>query len=230
MYPGDPGSAALGSVSWPQSLAPLARFLMASSILAITPGPGVVYIVTRTLADGRLAGLQSVLGVAVGNLANALAAAAGLTLFFSLWPAAFNAVIYAGALYLVYLGLRGLRPSRVEAKPEAARPDRAVIRSGLTVAILNPKTALFFASFLPQFSAPERSAFAQTVALAVLFVAIAATTDTLYVLLASLAVRRWLRVDRADRVGASGRFVGSAVLVLLGLFVAASHALGPPRP
>ncbi len=131
-------------------------FLVASFILAITPGPGVVYIVTRTLAQGRRAGLASVGGIALGNLGNAAAASVGLTALLSMSAMAFVAVKLAGAAYLVFLGIKALRakPAAVVASSPGLRLPARLFRDGFLVALLNPKTALFFAALLPQFINP----------------------------------------------------------------------------
>ncbi|GAA4409856.1 LysE family transporter [Quisquiliibacterium transsilvanicum] len=102
-------------------------FLLASFVLAVTPGPGVLYIVTRSLVQGRRCGLVSVAGVALGNLGNALAASAGLAALFAVSSLAFSVVKYAGGLYLVYLGAQLLRSSPVE--DSAAVPPAAPLRS-----------------------------------------------------------------------------------------------------
>ena len=137
----------------------LAAFLAASFVLAVTPGPGVVYIVARTLAQGRGAGLASVAGVAAGNLCNAVGAALGLAALFAVSSLAFSVVKYAGAAYLIYLGIKALRrPATVASPAEFAPPQkRRIARDGFLVALLNPKTALFFAAFLPQFIDPAGS-------------------------------------------------------------------------
>ena len=134
--------------SWPL----LTTFLVASVVLAVTPGPGVIYIVTRSLLQGRRSGLASVAGVAIGNLGNAFAASLGLAAIFAASSVAYSIVKYLGAAYLIYLGIKSIR-SRVETStPTVAEvPLRTVFRDGLLVAVFNPKTAIFFAAFLPQF-------------------------------------------------------------------------------
>jgi threonine/homoserine/homoserine lactone efflux protein len=150
----------------------LAAFLLASLVLAATPGPGVVYIVARTLAQGRAAGLASVAGVAMGNLCNALGASLGLAALFALSSVAFTVVKWAGAAYLVHLGLKSLRRSSDASLPgrfEAPRLRR-IVRDGFFVALLNPKTALFFAAFLPQFIDRAASTAVQGAMLGAVFV------------------------------------------------------------
>lgn len=176
--------------AWPTLLA----FLTASLVLAVTPGPVVFYVVTRSVTQGRAAGLASVFGAALGNLGNALGAAWGLAVLFAASATAFLIVKYAGAGYLIYLGVQtwrnaGRGTTLTGAAPPAA-PLRRIFRDGLVVALLNPKTTLFFAAFLPQFVTATAPA-AQTILLGLIFVFIATVTDSLYALLAG-TVRLWL--------------------------------------
>lgn len=165
----------------------LTAFLVASFVLAVTPGPGVLYIVTRSVSQGQTSGLASVAGVALGNFLNAVGAAIGLAALLALSSATFLVVKYAGAAYLVYLGVKAIHSRSTHG--ESVIAGRAnllpVFRDGFIVALLNPKTALFFAAFLPQFMNPEAAPMLQSVALGALFVAIAAVTDTAYVAAAS---------------------------------------------
>lgn len=206
--------------SWPLLLA----FLVASIVLAITPGPGVVYVVAHTLARGRRAGLASVAGVALGNLGNALGASIGLATLFAVSSLAFTLVKAAGAAYLVYLGIRALRPASAAASvsvpvPAPAVPTRRLLRDGFVVALLNPKTAIFFAAFLPQFIDPTGSWLVQSVAYGATFVLIAAITDTGYVLAAAAL---------APAIGALGvratlgRYASACVFIGLGIYTALS--------
>jgi threonine/homoserine/homoserine lactone efflux protein len=199
----------------------LAAFLAASLVLAVTPGPGVVYIVARTLAQGRGAGLASVAGVAAGNLCNALGAALGLAALFAVSSLAFSVVKYAGAAYLVYLGIKALRrPATIAAPGEFAPPEkRRIARDGFLVALLNPKTALFFAAFLPQFIDRAGGAALQGALLGVVFVAVAACTDSAYVLAANLA---GARLGKSQRFETVGRYAAAATYFGLGLFTAAT--------
>jgi threonine/homoserine/homoserine lactone efflux protein len=192
----------------------LLAFLAASLLLAVTPGPGVFYIVTRSLAEGRVAGLASVLGVAVGNLGNAIAASLGLAVVMEASAFAFEMVRYAGALYLFFLGWKALRGSVPQASGHAsgAVAARRVVLDGFVVALFNPKTALFFAAFLPQFVSPGGAAL-QPLFLAALFVALAAVTDTLYALFASGVAGR-LGTGNAVRYLAGGAYFGIGLLTL----------------
>jgi threonine/homoserine/homoserine lactone efflux protein len=199
-------------------------FLLASLALAVTPGPGVLYVVTRSLVQGRDCGLVSVAGVAFGNLGNALAASIGLAALFAVSSLAFSVVKSAGALYLIYLGIRMFRSSSVESpavKSEVA-PLGHVFREGFVVALLNPKTTVFFAAFLPQFLDPSAPPMLQSMVLGSLFVAIAAVTDSAYALAAGM-VAPTLRGNTARRVGLR---VGGGLFVSLGIFTALSGARG----
>jgi threonine/homoserine/homoserine lactone efflux protein len=200
----------------------LAAFGLASLVLAATPGPGVLYIVARTLAQGRRAGLASVAGVAAGNLGNALGASLGLAALLAVSSLAFTVVKFAGAAYLVWLGIEALRATSADApaaQVESPPPGR-IARDGFWVALLNPKTALFFAAFLPQFIDPAGSAVLQSGLFGAAFVAIAAGTDTVYVLAAGVAAPALVRMR------STGRYATAAVYLGLGVFT----ALGDPRP
>ncbi|WP_280155537.1 LysE family translocator [Piscinibacter sp. XHJ-5] len=200
----------------------LLAFVGASLALALTPGPAVVYIVARTLAQGRACGLASVLGVMLGNLSNAVGASLGLAALFAVSSAAFTVVKWAGAAYLVYLGIRMWQaaPAVADATPPApAQPLRRVFRDGFVVALLNPKTTLFFAAFLPQFMDPQTSPLMQTLALGAVFVAVACCTDLVYVLTASLVAPRLSRAARHAVWGhrlAGTSFIGLGVLTAMG--------------
>ena len=193
-------------------------FLLASFVLAVTPGPGVLYIVTRSVVQGRRSGLLSVAGVALGNLGNALAASVGLAALFAVSSLAFSVVKYVGALYLVYLGVQMLRSSRVETSVvvPASAPLKRVFRDGFVVALLNPKTTVFFAAFLPQFLYNNAPPMFQSMALGALFVAIAAVTDSAYALAAGVAAQAF----RTNVVRRIGRRVGGSVFIGLGVFTA----------
>ena len=194
----------------------LTAFLAASLVLAITPGPGVLYILTRRLTDGRAAGLASVGGVALGNFGNALGAAVGLAALFAVSSLAFTAVKYAGAAYLVWLGIRMLRgPSAgtPQARPGQQRRPAGIFRDGFLVALLNPKTALFFAAFLPQFMSAGAHPMAQSALLGTLFVLIAVLTDTAYVLAAGAVAPV---VGRLDIARTAGRYFAACTFIGLG--------------
>lgn len=199
--------------AWPL----LSVFIAASIVLAITPGPGVFYIVARSVVHGRRAGLMSVAGVAFGNLGNAVAAALGLGALFAVSSVAFLVVKYLGALYLIYLGFKLFRSNAVERTDSAADSPRAVrvFQDGFLVALLNPKTAVFFAAFLPQFLAPGTPPLLPSLLLGTLFVVIAAATDSVYALTASAVSRRANGWERGGRIVTGGVFVGLGLLTAL---------------
>ena len=198
----------------------LLAFVGASLVLALTPGPAVVYIVARTLAQGRSCGLASVLGVALGNLSNAVGAALGLAALFAISSVAFTVVKWAGAAYLVYLGIRmwWAVPAIENAALQApVQPLRRVFRDGFMVALLNPKTTLFFAAFLPQFMDAHASPLMQTLALGGVFIGIAGCTDLIYVLTASLVAPR---LNRAARHAVWGNRLAGTSFIALGVLTA----------
>jgi threonine/homoserine/homoserine lactone efflux protein len=207
--------------SWPL----FSAFLLASVMLAVTPGPGVFYIVTRSLVQGRRSGLVSVAAVAFGNFGNALAASVGLAALFAVSSTAFTVVKYAGAFYLVYLGVQMLRESQAEISASAlqAVPVDHIFRDGFIVALLNPKTTVFFAAFLPQFLSPEAPPMFQTIVLGSLFVAIAAVTDSIYALAAGAVAPALARARGARRIG---RCLGGSTFIGLGIFTAVAGSRG----
>jgi len=196
----------------------LLAFITASLILALTPGPAVVYILTRTLSQGRASGLASVAGVALGNLGNAIGAALGLAALFAVSSMAFTVVKWAGAGYLVYVGVRMLRSANGGGTAAAVLPamkHTRIFRDGFVVALLNPKTALFFAAFLPQFMSATAPHLPQSLALGGLFCAVAGCTDLSYVLAASLIAPRLSRLGAHARWGtraAGASFIGLGLL------------------
>jgi threonine/homoserine/homoserine lactone efflux protein len=134
-----------------------ALFLAAAFLLAVTPGPGIFYVLARSLAGGRREGIQSSAGTFVGGLVHVLGAALGVSAVLAASAVAFAIVKYAGAAYLVYLGVRMIHGRNAEPDLERAlRPLRSAFTQGAVTEVLNPKTALFFLSFIPQFIAPGR--------------------------------------------------------------------------
>jgi threonine/homoserine/homoserine lactone efflux protein len=200
-------------------------FALASLVLAVTPGPAVIYLVTRTLGQGRGAGLASIGGVALGNFANAAIASLGLAAVLAVSPRAFLIVRLAGAAYLVFLGIRALRQASDSRSVEGftRTPHPRVFFDGLLVALLNPKTALFFAAFLPQFVDPNGSALGQSLSLSAVFVLIAVCTDTIYVLAAD-ALGPKIIDFRGRQSGV--RYLTAISFIALGIFVACG---GSPR-
>ena len=192
----------------------LAVFVLAAVALLVTPGPAVLYIVARSVEQGRWAGLVSALGVHVGTLVHVAAAALGLSALLVSSALAFDIVKYLGALYLMYLGIRRLLTSDAAAAASAAAPRslRRLFAQGIVVNILNPKTALFFLAFLPQFADPSRGQLGlQILGLGLMFVALGVVSDGLYAVLAGTA-GGWLkqggRFLRVERYVTGGVFVG----------------------
>jgi threonine/homoserine/homoserine lactone efflux protein len=176
----------------------LAVFMLAALALAVVPGPAVLYIVARSVDQGRPAGLVSALGIATGGLVHVVAATIGLSSLLASSATAFTIVKYAGAAYLILLGVRRLL-TREQVADEIARPPRArrrIFLDGVVVNVLNPKTALFFLAFLPQFVDPgEAAATLQILALGLIFVVIALCSDSIWALTAG-TLGSWLRRSR----------------------------------
>src|ERR1700674_2037180 len=124
-------------------------FLSAALVLAATPGPGIFYVLTRTLAGGRSEGILSSLGTFAGGMFHVLAAALGISAILATSAVAFHTVKYAGAAYLVWLGIRMIRTSNAEMIVSSSQPSQRAFRQGILTEVLNPKTALFFLSFIP---------------------------------------------------------------------------------
>jgi threonine/homoserine/homoserine lactone efflux protein len=200
----------------------LLLFTAASLALLAVPGPAVLYVVTRSLTQGRTAGLVSVLGVETGTFAYALAAAAGLTGLIAASQTGFTIVRFAGAAYLVYLGVRRLLERGHAEAPAASARSRLYLR-GLLVQVLNPKVAVFFLAFLPQFVDPARGPVAvQSLLLGTLFTVLAVLSDGAYVLVAGAV---------GHRLGGRRRFARLSGGVYIGLGVtAALSGSGPARP
>jgi threonine/homoserine/homoserine lactone efflux protein len=199
-------------------------FVLASLVLLLTPGPAVLYIVTRSIDQGRRAGLVSMLGVHVGTLVHIAAAAAGLSALLAASAAAFTAVKLLGAGYLVYLGLRRLldRSAAAAAGEVRHRRLRRAFLDGVVVNVLNPKVALFFLAFLPQFVDVSRGHVgAQVLLLGMVFVGLGLITDGSYALTAGTAAQ-WLRRHPAFLAGE--RWVSG--VMYLGLGVAAALSSG----
>lgn len=198
-------------------------FSLAAVVLLLTPGPAVLYIVARSVEQGRIAGLASVCGITTGTLVHVLAAALGLSALLASSALAFAVVKYVGAVYLIYLGARRIlsRTDTPAARIELPRRSLGrLYREGFVVNLLNPKTALFFLAFLPQFVDPSRGAVAFQVAfLGLLFTLMGLTSDGLYALVAGTAAR-W--VKRSGRHLGWERYVTGGVFI--GLGVAAAFA------
>jgi threonine/homoserine/homoserine lactone efflux protein len=198
----------------------LLLFSAAAMALIVVPGPAVLYIVAQSIDRGRLAGIVSALGVATGGLVHVTAAAVGLSSLLVSSATAFNVVKYAGAAYLVGLGLWTLLRRREQPSVEVPKERKLSRRywQGVVVNILNPKTALFFFAFLPQFVDPEKgSAALQIGVLGLVFVVLAVASDSVWALAAGTASER-LRGNR--RFLGVQRYVSGSVFVGLGALTA----------
>jgi threonine/homoserine/homoserine lactone efflux protein len=194
----------------------LALFAAAALALLLVPGPAVLYIVAQSAEHGRVAGLVSVAGIHLGTLVHVAAAAIGLSALIVSSAIAFSVVKYAGAAYLVYLGVRRLLAREVpELAPPRDQPLARFFTQGAVVNVLNPKTALFFLAFLPQFVDPERTVWTQVVILGLTFVVLGLVSDGAYAVAAG-TVGRWVRARRQALRYASGFiFVGLGVSAAL---------------
>ena len=200
----------------------LVLFAVAAVTLLVIPGPAVLYIVTRSVDQGRAAGLASVCGVHVGTLVHVAAAALGLSALLVSSATAYHAVRWLGAAYLIWLGVRRLlaRDEDTPAPGPGTRRHglRRIFAQGVLVNVLNPKTALFFLAFLPQFVDVSRGSVPfQVVVFGVAFVLLGLVSDGTYALLASTGAG-WLR--RRPGVARTSRLVSGGVLISLGVTTA----------
>ena len=201
-----------------------ALFLLAAVALAVVPGPAVAYVVSQSIDRGRRAGLVSALGVSTGGLVHVAAATIGLSALIASSAEAFTAVKLIGAAYLIFVGVRRM-VSGEEPEPDTAEPTRAplahVYRQGVVVNVLNPKTALFFLAFLPQFVDPNRGAvWPQVAFLGVLFVLVAAASDSTYALVSDAIAGRLRRTGTGAKLR---RWFTGGVFVALGITAAAAR-------
>ena len=194
----------------------LALFAAAAVALLLIPGPAVLYIVAQSAQHGRVAGLVSVGGVHVGTLVHVAAAAVGLSAIIVSSALAFTVVKFAGAAYLVYLGIRRIVTREPGQRIETpAQPLRRLFGQGVVVNVLNPKTALFFLAFLPQFVDPDRAVWPQVLVFGLTFVALGFVSDGLYAVAAG-SLAKWLREKRRLVEYASGTvFIGLGVSAAL---------------
>jgi threonine/homoserine/homoserine lactone efflux protein len=200
----------------------LALFVAAALVLLAVPGPAVLYIVTQSITHGRRAGVVSCAGVFTGTLVHVGAATIGLSALLASSATAFDVLKYAGAAYLIYVGVRRLAGRERELTPEmgATRSHASLYRQGVVVNVLNPKTALFFLAFLPQFVDPSRgSAALQILFLGLLFATLGFCSDGAYALVAG-TFGEWLRRSRGYlRVQ---RYVSGTIFIGLGAVAALS--------
>jgi threonine/homoserine/homoserine lactone efflux protein len=195
-------------------------FIAAGLLLNITPGPDVLYIVGRSIGQGRIAGLVSVLGISTGCLFHVASAALGLSALMLALPLAYDVVRYAGAAYLVWLGVRALASKSSPLHVQRVDPERLgrVFRQGVVTNVLNPKVALFFLAFLPQFTDPARGPVSFQIALlGLIFIANGTIVCIGYALAASW-LGEWLK-SRYDVATWLNRAMG-ALFVGLGVRLA----------
>jgi threonine/homoserine/homoserine lactone efflux protein len=197
-------------------------FFIAALALAVTPGPGLAYVVARTVAGGRTEGLASCLGTGIGGLVHVAAAAVGLSVLVAQSALAFSLVKYIGAVYLIYLGVRMLmsRQVSVDVTPVAVSGSRRAFYEGVTVEALNVKTALFFLAFLPQFTSPDAPLASQLVALGAICVVLNTTVDVLAVLGASRLLKS--SAAREARARLLKRISG-CTMIALGVILASTR-------
>ena len=196
-------------------------FALAALVLLLIPGPAVLYIVARGAQQGRRAGVTSALGVGVGNLCQVLAASAGLSALLLTSALAFAAVKFVGAGYLIYLGLRTLLARDDHETVAPSRTDSTrIFAQGALVSVFNPKTAIFFLAFLPQFVDPSRGPVVlQTLLLGIVFVVMGTCTDSLYGIAAARAAKSFHQSPRLKR---RQRLLTGSIYLALGIATAAT--------
>jgi threonine/homoserine/homoserine lactone efflux protein len=201
-------------------------FLTAAVLLAIAPGPGVLYVLARSLAGGKREGVLSAIGTFLGGMVHVFAAALGVSIVLAKSAAAFATVKYAGAAYLCFLGVRMIldvrREKTSDALPEPTKPARNPLWQGVATEVLNPKTALFFLSFIPQFVIRTNGhVFFQFVTLGTISVAMNTTADLIVIALAG---------PLGERIRSSATFrrrqrtVTGAIMIGLGTYLATSES------
>jgi threonine/homoserine/homoserine lactone efflux protein len=202
-----------------------ALFLSAAFLLAIAPGPGMLYVLARSLAGGRREGVLSSLGTFVGGMVHVLAAAAGVSVVLARSAVTFAAVKYAGAAYLCFLGIRMILDARKDERSrpeEAGPPPRNPFWQGIATEVLNPKTALFFLSFIPQFVDRQGGhVFAQFLRLGTISVALNTSADLVVTMFAGPLGNR---IRSSARFRRTQRTATGAIMIGLGTYLATSKA------
>ncbi|MEI6289796.1 MAG: LysE family translocator [Chloroflexota bacterium] len=200
----------------------LLLFVFSSAVLLVTPGPAVLYIIARSIDHGRLAGFVSVISIETGNLFHAITASFGISALLLSYPFIFLSIKYVGAVYLGYMGTTRLFSEKKIIYKDNHQVEKLdfgnIYKQGLTVAIFNPKTALFFLAFLPQFVDHTQSHLSrQLLVLGLLFVLMALISDGMYAFIASRA-RKWLIGNQ--RVWFFERYVVGIIYIVLGVIAA----------
>jgi threonine/homoserine/homoserine lactone efflux protein len=212
----------------------LVVFAIATFVLTVTPGPGVLYVVGRSIGGGRRAGLASMAGIETGEALYIAAAGLGLTAVLATSAIALSVVRYAGAAYLVVLGIRAWRhPESEDASDDKPASHWAAYGRGLVVQLLNPKVAVFFVAYFPQFIRPGQAIAPQVLVLGAIYLVIAVVIDTGYVLLASWIAAKIARTERARRrrarVSALIYFALAAAALVIGDRGSSAKVLAPAR-
>jgi len=193
-------------------------FLGAALLLAAAPGPGMLYVLARTVAGGRREGLASAAGTFLGGLCHVVAAALGISAVLAFSATAFHAIRLVGAAYLVWLGICAIRNRNKPDESSEPVAGRHSLRQGVLTELLNPKTAIFFLSFIPQFVSPERGhTFAQFLVLGSTSVTLNTAADLIVVL---AAARLALKLRNSRTFTRSSRVASGAALIGLGAYVA----------
>ena len=200
-------------------------FLVAAVTLAITPGPGIFYVLARSIKGGRREGYASAAGTAVGGLFHVVAAALGVSALLAASATAFALVKYAGAAYLVYLGIRAITANDqpVELDDSAARREtRKAFLQGITTEMLNPKTALFFLAFIPQFVNPQGAVVLEFILLGSISVFLNTSVDLVVATLAGSVGQQILAKQdkRRARLRKAQRVFSGTAMIALGAYVA----------
>lgn len=198
-------------------------FALATFLLTVSPGPGVLYVAARTLSQGRRAGFASMFGIESGEVVWLAAAATGVAALLATSLSALTVLRFAGAAYLIYLGVQRWRTAEVPPTPSRARLGR-IYAQGFVTQILNPKVAVFFVAFLPQFLNPAQPIAPQVALLGVIYVAVAIAVDVTYVFAWS-AIAHWFVASRTAQ-RRSNR-VAAVTYVALGVAAAATGVKKP---
>jgi len=196
----------------------LLLFALATFLLTVTPGPGVLYVTARSVSQGRPAGFASMIGIESGEVVWLAAAATGVGALLSASTQALDVLRFVGAAYLIYLGVQRWREGDRPVTPAPARLGRVFVQ-GFATQLVNPKVAVFFVAFLPQFLNPTAPIALQVLVLGAVYISVAVAVDVSYVLAASAVGARFLRSTVAQR--RSGR-IAAGTYVALGVAAAAS--------
>ena len=192
-------------------------FSISSILLALTPGPDMLYIAARSVAQGRSAGIVSALGVHSGLLIHTIAAALGISALIEASAVAFNLIRFAGAAYLIYLGIQAFmsKSEPLEVKPVAQKTMKEIFYQGLITNLLNPKVILFFLAFLPQFIDPTKgNASTQLILLGILLVVVSLPVDIAVGLLGGV-LGKWMKSNKGMQ--RSGKWITGSVFISLGI-------------